>query len=206
MVTQQQLEDAMDQRFSKEVYKKLKSARVCIAGLGGLGSNIALMLARSGIGTLKLIDFDRVDITNLNRQAYRISHIGKLKTEALKEMIEEVNPYIQVETVTVKVTEENVTELFKGEKILCEAFDKPEYKALLVNSVLEHSPETILVSGSGMAGYGNSNLIQTKRKMNNFYVCGDEISDAYAGMGLLSPRVSICAGHQANMVIRLILE
>lgn len=206
MVTQKQLEDAMDQRFSKEIYEKLKNARVCIAGLGGLGSNIAIMLARSGIGTLKLVDFDTVDITNLNRQAYRIAHIGRLKTEALKEMIEEINPYIKVETITTKVTEENVTELFKGEKILCEAFDNPEYKALLVNSVLENSPETLLLSGSGMAGYGSSNLIQTKRKMKNFYVCGDEISDAYAGIGLLSPRVSICAGHQANMVIRLILE
>ena len=205
MVTQKELEEAMDQRFSKEIYDKLKHARVCIAGLGGLGSNIALMLARSGIGTLRLIDFDKVDITNLNSQTYRISHIGRLKTEALKEMIGEINPYIQVETETIKVTQENVKAIFQGEKLVCEAFDNPEYKALLVNSVLEHSPETLLVSGSGMAGYGSSNLIQTQKKMKNFYVCGDGVSDAYAGIGLLAPRVSICAGHEANMVIRLIL-
>ena len=168
MVTQKELEEAMDQRFSKEIYDKLKHARVCIAGLGGLGSNIALMLARSGIGTLRLIDFDKVDITNLNRQTYRISHIGRLKTEALKEMIGEINPYIQVETETIKVTQENVKAIFQGEKLVCEAFDNPEYKALLVNSVLENSPETLLVSGSGMAGYGSSNLIQTQKKMKNF--------------------------------------
>lgn len=205
MVTREQLEQAMDQRFSKEVYEKFKQARICIAGLGGLGSNIAIMLARSGIGTLKLIDFDVVDITNLNRQAYRIEHIDRPKTEALREMIGEINPYIKIEVIQKKVTEENLAELFTGEQLVCEAFDNPEYKAMLVNYLLEQQPETIVVSGSGMAGVGSSNRICTRQKMKRLYVCGDEESDAYAGMGLLSPRVSICAGHQANMLLRLIL-
>lgn len=205
MVTKAQLEQAMDQRFSKEVYEKFKQARICIAGLGGLGSNIAVMLARSGIGCLKLIDFDVVDITNLNRQAYRIEHIGMPKAKALREIIGEINPYIKVETVQIKVTEENLAELFRGETLVCEAFDNPEYKAMLVNYLLEQQPETTVVSGSGMAGVGSSNHICTKRKMKGLYVCGDGESDAYAGMGLLSPRVSICAGHQANMLLRLIL-
>lgn len=205
MVTRKQLEQAMDQRFSKEVYEKFKQAKVCIAGLGGLGSNIAIMLARSGIGTLKLIDFDKVDITNLNRQAYRIEHINLPKTEALREMIGEINPYIRVETIQAKVTEENLQEFFEGETLVCEAFDNPEYKAMLVNYLLEQQPETIVVSGSGMAGVGSSNHICTRQKMRRLYVCGDGESDAYAGIGLLSPRVSICAGHQANMLLRLIL-
>lgn len=205
MVTREQLEQAMDQRFSKEVYEKFKQARICIAGLGGLGSNIAIMLARSGIGTLKLIDFDVVDITNLNRQAYRIEHIDRPKTEALREIIGEINPYIKIEVIQKKVTEENLAELFTGEQLVCEAFDNPEYKAMLVNYLLEQQPETIVVSGSGMAGVGSSNQICTRQKMKRLYVCGDEESDAYAGMGLLSPRVSICAGHQANMLLRLIL-
>lgn len=205
MVTREELEQAMDQRFSREVYEKFKQAKVCIAGLGGLGSNIAIMLARSGIGTLKFIDFDKVDITNLNRQAYRIEHINLPKTEALREMIGEINPYIQVETVQAKVTEETLKEFFTGETLVCEAFDNPEYKAMLVNYLLEQQPETIVVSGSGMAGVGSSNHICTRKKMKRLYVCGDGESDAYAGMGLLSPRVSICAGHQANMLLRLIL-
>ena len=205
MVTREQLEQAMDQRFSKEVYEKFKQARICIAGLGGLGSNIAIMLARSGIGTLKLIDFDVVDITNLNRQTYRIEHIDRPKTEALREIIGEINPYIKIEVIQKKVTEENLAELFTGEQLVCEAFYNPEYKAMLVNYLLEQQPETIVVSGSGMAGVGSSNRICTRQKMKRLYVCGDEESDAYAGMGLLSPRVSICAGHQANMLLRLIL-
>lgn len=205
IVTREQLEAAMDQRFSKEVYEKFKKARVCIAGLGGLGSNIALMLARSGIGTLKLIDFDVVDITNLNRQAYRIEHISMPKTKAIKSMIAEINPYIRVETHQEKVTEENIQALLKGETLVCEAFDNPRYKAMLINYLLESQPETMVVAASGMAGIGSSNDICTKRRMEHLYVCGDGESDAYAGMGLLAPRVSICAGHQANMLLRLIL-
>ena len=204
MVTKEALEEAMDQRFTKEIYEKFKNARVCIAGLGGLGSHIAIMLARSGIGTLKLVDFDVVDITNLNRQAYRICHIGMEKTKALKEMIEEINPYLKVEVCQRKVTEDTIEEIFKGETYVCEAFDNPEYKALLVNYLLEHQPETVVVSGSGMAGIGNSNAICTRKKMIRLYVCGDGESDAYTGMGLLSPRVSICAGHQANMILQLV--
>lgn len=206
VVTKVELEEAMDKRFTKEIYEKFKNARVCIAGLGGLGSNIAIMLARSGIGTLKLIDFDVVDITNLNRQAYRICHIGIEKTKALKEMVEEINPYIKVEVCQEKVTEYNIEEIFKGEAYVCEAFDNPEYKALLVNYLLERQPETVVVSGSGMAGIGNSNAICTKKKMNRLYVCGDGESDAYKGMGLLAPRVSICAGHQANVLLQLITQ
>lgn len=205
MVTREQLEQAMDQRFGREVYDKFKAARVCIAGLGGLGSNIALMLARSGIGTLKLIDFDVVDITNLNRQAYRIEHIGQPKTEALKQMIQEVNPYLTVETVQGKVTEDNMEALFSGETLVCEAFDNPQAKAMLVNYLLEHQPETKICSGSGMAGYGSSNEIVTTHPMKQLYLCGDRVSDSYAGIGLLSPRVSLCAAHEANMVLRLLL-
>lgn len=205
MVTREELEEAMDKRFSTEVYTKLKQARVCIAGLGGLGSNIAMMLARSGVGTLKLIDFDRVDITNLNRQAYRIEHIHMTKTDAMRKMIAEINPYINIEVMQTKVTEENLAELFQGETLVCEAFDNPEAKAMLVNYLLEQQPKTTVVSGSGMAGFGSSNKICTMQKMKRLYVCGDEESDAYQGMGLLSPRVSVCAGHQANMLLRLIL-
>lgn len=205
MVTREQLQQAMDQRFSKEVYDKFRTARVCIAGLGGLGSNIALMLARSGIGTLKLIDFDVVDITNLNRQAYRIEHIGQPKTEALKKMIQEINPYLTVETVFVKVTEENMEELFSKERFVCEAFDNPQAKAMLVNYLLEHQPETKICSGSGMAGYGSSNEIVTSNPIRQLYLCGDGVSDAYGGIGLLAPRVSLCAAHEANMILRLLL-
>lgn len=203
--TKEELEEAMDKRFSKEVYKKLKNAKVAVAGLGGIGSHIAVNLARSGVGKIHLVDFDRVDLTNLNRQAYTIEHLGKLKTEALKEILLNINPYLDITTKTVKVTEENVISIFNKYPIVCEAFDNPDNKAMLVNNLLEKLEGVKVVSSSGMAGYESSNLIKTTKVMKNFYLCGDGVTDAYSGIGLMAGRVNICAGHASNMVIRLIL-
>lgn len=203
--TKEELEEAMDKRFSKEVYKKLKNAKVAVAGLGGIGSHIAVNLARSGVGKIHLVDFDRVDLTNLNRQAYTIEHLGKLKTEALKEILLNINPYLDITTKTVKITEENVISIFNKYPIVCEAFDNPDNKAMLVNNLLEKLEGVKVVSSSGMAGYESSNLIKTTKVMKNFYLCGDRVTDAYSGIGLMSGRVNICAGHASNMVIRLIL-
>lgn len=199
------MEDAWIERFSAGYYDKFKHAEVGIAGLGGLGSNIAVMLARTGIGHLHLVDFDQVDITNLNRQAYRMLQLGRYKTEALKEILEEINPYLKITTDTNYVTEENAIQLFGTYPIVCEAFDKAENKAMLVNSLLEHCPEMKIISGSGMAGYGSSNIIKTRKLMKNLYLCGDGVTDILDVRAVTSPRVSICAGHQANMIIRLIL-
>lgn len=203
--SREEFEEAMDKRFSTEIYNKLKKAEVAVAGLGGIGSNTAVSLARSGIGHIHLVDFDTVDLTNLNRQAYTIEHLGRLKTEALKELLLNINPYLNITTETVKVTEENAVEIFKDYPIVCEAFDNPDNKAILVNTLLANCKDMKIVSSSGMAGYESSNKIETKRIMKNLYLCGDRMTDAYAGIGLMAGRVNICAGHEANMVIRLIL-
>lgn len=203
--SREEFEEAMDKRFSTEIYNKLKKAEVAVAGLGGIGSNTAVSLARSGIGHIHLVDFDEVDLTNLNRQAYTIEHLGRLKTEALKELLLNINPYLNITTETVKVTEENAVDIFKDYPIVCEAFDNPDNKAVLVNTLLANCPDMKIVSSSGMAGYESSNKIETKRIMKNLYLCGDRVTDAYAGIGLMAGRVNICAGHEANMVIRLIL-
>jgi sulfur carrier protein ThiS adenylyltransferase len=203
--TKEEIDKALEERFSCEGYDKFKKAKVAIAGLGGLGSNIAVMLARTGIGHLHLVDFDQVEITNLNRQAYDISHLGLNKTDALKLILQNINPYIKITTKTIFVDKVNVNELFGGFPIVCEAFDKAENKAMIVNSLLEQYHHTKIVAGSGMAGFGSSNEIHTKRAMKNLYLCGDGKTDISDVIGLTSARVSICAGHQANMIIRLIL-
>ena len=205
MPSQEEIYTALCQRHGKALQDKLQKAKVAIAGLGGLGSNIAIGLARIGVGQLHLVDFDRVDLTNLNRQHYFIHHLGQYKTEALKKQILEINPYIHVTTDYLKITAENVPILFADADIICEAFDVPENKAMLVNTVLEQLPDKWLVSGNGMAGYGQSNLIQTKAIMSKFYLCGDNISSNEA-QPLMAPRVAICAGHEANMVAELIIE
>ena len=206
MISNEELDRAFDARFPDEMRKKLREAKVAVAGLGGLGSNIAVMLARSGIGHLFLVDFDVVDVTNLNRQMYFISHLGLPKTEALPQILYQINPYLICESMRIKVTPENVRELFKEYPIVCEAFDKPDQKAMLVRELLMQCPETIVVSGNGMAGYGDTNDICTSQKMRRLYVCGDQKTDVGGGIGLMAPRVAACAAHEANKVIQLIME
>lgn len=205
MPPQDEFESLMCARHTPHVFEKVKSAKVAIAGLGGLGSNIAVNLARTGVGNLHLIDFDIVEPSNLNRQQYKIKHLGLYKTEAFKNEIKEINPFIKVTIDTVKVTEKNIQSLFKNEDIICEAFDNPTAKAMLANTLLEYYPLKKIVFASGMAGYESSNTIVTKKVTDNFYLCGDRATGAMVGRGLMAPRVSICAGHQSNMVLRLIL-
>jgi len=198
-------ESMLSARHTPEVYNKFKKGKVAIAGLGGLGSNIALILARSGVGKLLLVDFDIVEPSNLNRQQYTIEDLGNYKTESIKNTISKINPFIDVEIKTEKINSNNVKELFKGYDIICEAFDKADQKAILLNAVLHDLPDTKIVCGSGMAGYGSANTIKTHKMMKNVYVSGDLESEAQAFNGLMAPRVTVCAAHEANMVLRLLL-
>lgn len=204
--SREELQKALLSRCTREEVEKLSESRVAVAGLGGLGSNTAVFLVRAGIGHLHLIDFDKVDITNLNRQHYFISHLGRYKTEALKEQLLQINPWLDIETSCEVVREENVLRLFQNEDIICEAFDCPENKAMLVNGCLELFPEKILVCASGMAGWGRSNDIITRQVGRNFYLCGDDTSGIENGEGLIAPRVALCAAHEANLIIELILK
>ena len=206
MIDKSELDRAFDERFAPEIKTKLQAARVAVAGLGGLGSNIAVMLARSGIGHLKLVDFDKVDVTNLNRQMYGIPHLGRFKTDAIRDILADINPYLDIETVCETVTPQNATTIFKEWPIVCEAFDRPENKAMLVRTLLAECPQTTIVSGVGMAGYGDANDIRTTHPMRRLYVCGDGQTVAGGMTGLMAPRVAVCAGHQANQVIQLILQ
>ena len=131
--------------------------------------------------------------------------MGRKKTDALTEIIHDINPYIEVTADCVRVTEETIPEIFSRDKIICEAFDKAENKAAFVNGVLASLPDAVLVSGIGMAGYSDTNLIRTRKITNHFYVCGDEKNGLESGQKLMAPRVTACSSHQANMVIRLIL-
>ena len=203
--SKEDINQALWERHSLETQEKLSSGRVAIAGLGGLGSNVAFALARIGVGHLHLIDFDRVDLTNLNRQQYFLKHVGRNKTDALKEQLLEINPYLEIITDCVRVTEENLIFLFQEEDIICEALDDPDANAMLACGILEHFPDKKLVSASGLAGYESSNLIHTRRVSRNFYLCGDEKTEAVYGKGLMAPRAALCAAHEANMITRLLL-
>lgn len=198
------MREALNIRHGEDLQNKISAARVAVCGLGGLGSNIAIALARAGVGHLHLIDFDRVDLTNLNRQQYAVGQLGQYKTDALRETLSLVSPYCDVTCDTVRVTDENLPDLLKAEDYICEAFDRAEAKAMLVSGVLEHFPEKYLVAASGLAGLGSANTIQTRRVSQRFYLCGDGTSDSSVGLGLVASRVLVCAAHEANMILRLI--
>ena len=159
-LSREALRRARVERQGEAVVRRLESAVVGIAGLGGLGSHIAVSLARLGVGKLVLADFDRVDVTNLHRQQYFIEQLGRYKTDALAETLRRVDPWLSCELHPVRLTPENLPGIFAGCSVLCEAFDRPEEKAMLIETALTELPHTVVVSGSGMAGTGSANTIQ----------------------------------------------
>ncbi len=205
-ITEEDFAKAVDSRSIKPSYELLKRAHVGIAGLGGLGSNIAAALARSGIGHLTLVDFDTVELSNINRQLYSLKHIGMKKTEALSEILQEINPFCEISLFDSLIDEKNCVELFDSCSVVCEAFDNAECKADLVNTLLLECRDKYIVAASGMAGKGRANEIVTKRLGKRFYICGDGATDVDDGEGLSAARVMVCAGHQASKVIEIILN
>ena len=201
-----ELDDILSKRHTPEVHRTVTRAKIGIAGLGGLGSNIAAMLARTGISRMVIADLDTVDISNINRQNYYIDHIGVSKTDATEELLRRINPYMRIEKHHVRLDRSNIPIVFGECDVVCEAFDVPSEKAMLINTLFEKCPNVKVVSGSGMAGFGRSNEITTKRLFDDHYICGDGIDMEGVAGGLMSPRVNICAAHMANTVISLLMK
>ena len=204
--TENEMNKAFEMRHGANLFNKLKNTTVAVCGLGGLGSNVSISLARMGIGKLILVDFDEVDVTNLHRQQYKAGQVGMLKTDAIKTNLKEIAPYLDVETHNIKLDEENVKSVISSADIVCEAFDKAEAKAMLVNTVLEKHPDKYLVAASGMAGKGPANDIVTKKITKKFYLCGDGVSDVNKSDGLFASRVMLCAAHEAHAILKIIDE
>lgn len=195
--------DALTRRIGATERERLAEARVGVAGLGGLGSHIAVMLARSGVGMLHLVDFDRVEESNLNRQHYFREHLGCRKTDALAEQLLRIDPQLELALDCVRVDAGNAAALFAGERIVCEAFDDAACKAELVNALLTGTEATV-VAGNGMAGAGPAEAVVTRRAGRRLYVCGDGATDV-ADAALYAPRVALCAAQQALVAVRLAL-
>lgn len=203
--SREELHAALAGRIGEVKAARLAASRVAVAGLGGLGSNSALALARSGVGQLLLVDFDVVDITNLNRQDYTLADLGVSKVEALTRRIAQVNPYLDVKSQKLRLTKDNAWDVLGGYPIVVEAFDDPEAKAMLVEVLLSRHPGPVLVSASGMAGIGAAHEITTRKINQRWYICGDFRSDN-AQFPLTAPRVAVCAGQQASVVLDLLVN
>ncbi|MEI7850804.1 MAG: sulfur carrier protein ThiS adenylyltransferase ThiF [Kiritimatiellales bacterium] len=209
-----ELEALMASRHTPGVHAKVKAATVGIAGLGGLGSAIAVALARVGVGKLIVADFDVVEPSNLNRQQYFVDQIGMLKTDALISNLRKINPYVQVEAHAVKLTPENLfptdstgsPQAFGTVDVMIEAFDRADQKAMLLQAFTAQKPDVPFIGASGMAGFGPEETIGVKKMGRNIYIVGDLETGARPGCGLMAPRVGIAAHMQANLALRLIAE
>ena len=201
-----EFQSLMVARHTPGIHQKIRNSIVGIAGLGGLGSVVAIALARVGVGKLILVDFDVVEPSNLNRQQYFVHQIGMSKAEALKKNIADMNPYVKIEIHQEKLDRDNVERIFRDAQVVVEAFDRAEEKAMLINALTEKMPEKYIVAASGVAGYGDNNEIKTTRFSSKVFIAGDQKTAAQPGIGLMAPRVGIVAHHQANTVLRILLE
>lgn len=188
-----------------EIKTHLSKYCVGIAGAGGLGSNCAVSLLRTGIGKLVIADFDIVDSSNLNRQFYFKNQVGLPKVKALKENLIAINPDAQIDIYNIKLESQNIPELFKNCDVIVEAFDKSEMKVMIIETCSINFPEKPLIVGSGLAGWGNNQDIKTEQ-YGNLYFCGDFNSEVGEDLPPLAPRVNIVANMQANIVLEILMR
>jgi sulfur carrier protein ThiS adenylyltransferase len=205
MPPEREIQSLMVARHTPGVHQVMQNAIVGVAGLGGLGSNVAIALARMGVGTLILVDFDIVEPSNLNRQQYFMEHLGSYKSVAMTEILGKINPYLSVVSHRVMLNPENIPAIFQKAHVVIECFDRADQKAMLIETVSDALPEVYLIGASGLAGYGDSNRIQTRQLSDRVYIVGDLVSGVEPGRGLMAPRVGIAAGHQANLAVSLLM-
>jgi len=164
----------MSQQKYIKIRKKLQKSSVGIAGLGGLGSNAAISLARAGVGRLVIVDFDKVEKNNLSRQYYFSEQIGEFKTKALKENIKKIDTNVKVETYNEKLKKGSMEKPFKDVDLVIEALDNAKTKSDFIEQIMLKYPKKPIVAASGVTGYGNSDRISTKyfKKLNVVYESG----------------------------------
>ena len=194
----------MNKEKTEKIKKKLKGSCIGIAGLGGLGSNAAVALARAGIGRLILIDFDVIEESNLTRQYYFLDQIGEPKTIALQNNIKKINPNVIIDSYNEKLEKGSMEKRFKDCDVIIEALDSAETKTAFIEEILTKLLDKPVVAASGVAGYGHSDRITTKR-LGNLCMCYDEQALSSDDDVLMAPRVAIMANWEANLAIEIIL-
>ena len=185
---------------------KLNHSVVGIAGLGGLGSTVAAALARACVGTLIIADFDRVEMGNLGRQHYFLDQLGDYKVDATRENLRRIHPGVTVIGHKLKLTADDIPRIFADADVIAECFDKADAKQMIVETVLSAMQNPVIVSANGLAGYGKSNDIQTKRVSKRLIVVGDGQTGIDTNGILTAARVWIAASHQANAIIELLVD
>lgn len=196
-------EQAIENAFGAERVEKIREVTIGIAGAGGLGSNCAVNLVRSGFTKFIIVDFDNIEYSNLNRQFYFYDQVGKPKVEALRENLLKINPNLQLEFHQEKIENHNLESLFQNCQVVVEAFDQARYKKMLVEHYSDG--DKFIVSASGIAGWGNSDEIKTHKIRDNFYLIGDLTSQVSKDVPPCAPRVAIAAAKQADCILSYVL-
>ncbi|MCL0106645.1 sulfur carrier protein ThiS adenylyltransferase ThiF [Peptococcaceae bacterium] len=199
-----ELDAAFKNYIGEKNFKKIKSVKVGVAGIGGLGSNCAAALVRSGFCNFTLVDFDVVEVSNLNRQFYFLHQVGMLKVDALEENLKKINPSISVEKIAKKISEDNVKEIFEACDVVVEAFDNVKSKCMIIEAFMRS--RKLLVAASGIAGFGNSDKIEVRKVNDNFYIVGDMVSEVNKRCLSFAPKVTAVAAKQADVVLSWVLK
>jgi sulfur carrier protein ThiS adenylyltransferase len=194
----------MSAYYNSRQIELLQNMKIGIAGAGGIGSNCALLLTRSGVQHFTIADFDRVCASNLNRQAFSAAHIGRMKVECLKEVCIAINPDVSIVTCPVRIDRSLIHSLFDGCDIIIEAFDCAASKALLFEEYI-HSGK-LLVGASGIAGIGNTAAIVVRKLHKNCFIVGDETSAVSEILKPYAPRVMVAAAKMADIVLDWIIN
>lgn len=206
MPKEEHLEHLLNCRQGKNITEILKNSKAVICGCGGLGSHVAVSLARSGVGNIKLIDYDIVEPSNINRQYYFIKQIGEYKTYALKNTLAEINPYIHITTKNIFLDKDNIINEVAGYQVIVECFDNVKSKIMLMESAALFKPDVFVVAASGVAGYFDTDLLKIKKLGKNIIIVGDFENEADENTPLMAPRVTAAASIQANEVLKYLLK
>ncbi len=202
--TMNEFEKSLKKYLGIKNLKKIQRAKIGIAGAGGLGSNCAFNLVRSGFKKFVICDYDAVEIKNLNRQFYFIEQIGNPKVEMLKLNLMRINSDINIKIYKIKLDETNIVKVFKDCNVIIEAFDKAEYKRMIIETFL--NTQKLLISASGIAGIGSSDEIRIHKIKPKFYIIGDLTTEVSSMIPPFSPRVNIAAAKQADIILEYIIN
>jgi sulfur carrier protein ThiS adenylyltransferase len=199
-----EFEQALVQKIGTERLRKIQSVKIGIAGAGGLGSNCAVHLVRTGFKNFTLVDFDILDYSNLNRQYYFNRQVGRAKVDVLAENLLDINSAVMIEKLCRKLEEPDFAEIFMDCHVIVEAFDQAKYKKLLVERFIDTNK--LLVCASGLAGFESSDAIVIHQLRERFFMIGDLKTSVGAETPPLAPRVAVAAAKQADVILRYVLE
>jgi sulfur carrier protein ThiS adenylyltransferase len=198
-----EFEISIQSLLGRNRFRRVQNCRVGIAGAGGLGSNCALNLVRSGFKNLRVVDFDTVNTSNLNRQFYWLGQVGEVKVKALEHNLRLINPDLNFDGINKVITSENISELFTDCDVLVEALDSAPAKKMFITGCLALSK--FVIAASGLAGFGNTDAVVVKKISDRFFLVGDFRSEVNETNPPFAPKVNIVAAKQADLVLEYII-